>query len=243
MAKTYPDLNINEYIKDKKLNINEMNPTDLLNVLKNKFPEHTNDNSATKLFFTIYTIINKKNIFDPTKSLVINQGWFTFVSNAMRSPQLSFFLTFCRLAYNVNGYIDTTEEISSIQIRKLAQIERTGTIVFYFLIVTSLIGLVTSFLVWKQPTEEQAWLLVGSGIFGGIGQILITSSYRFADASVIVSFEYSSLVWAVAIGFFLFGDIPHPIVFLGAFIVIGAGLYVIYRERRLARDFQPDASL
>lgn len=132
---------------------------------------------------------------------------------------------------------------SSIQIRKLAQIERTGTIVFYFLVVTSLIGLATSFLVWKSPTQEQAILLVASGIFGGIGQILITSSYRFADASVIVSFEYSSLVWAVAIGFFLFGDIPHPIVFLGAFIVISSGLYVIYRERRLAREFQQEAPL
>jgi drug/metabolite transporter (DMT)-like permease len=132
---------------------------------------------------------------------------------------------------------------SSIQIRKLAQLERTGTIVFYFLMVTSLIGLATSFLVWKMPTQEQAILLVASGIFGGIGQILITSSYRFADASVIVSFEYSSLVWAVAIGFFLFGDIPHPVVFLGAFIVIAAGLYVIYRERRLAREFQQDAAL
>jgi|GEM_PF-6436669 len=42
---------------------------------------------------------------------------------------------------------------------------------------------------------------------------------------------------------FLFGDIPHPIVFLGAFIVIGSGLYMIYRERRLARAFQQDASL
>ena len=132
---------------------------------------------------------------------------------------------------------------SSIQIRKLAQLERTGTIVFYFLVVTSLIGLATSIFVWNPPTQEQAFLLIGSGIFGGIGQILITSSYRFADASVIVSFEYSSLVWAVAIGFFLFGDIPHPIVFLGAFIVIGSGLYVIYRERRLARQFQQDASL
>lgn len=60
---------------------------------------------------------------------------------------------------------------------------------------------------------------------------------------MIVSFEYSSLVWAVAIGFFLFGDIPHPIVFLGAFVVIGSGLYVIYRERRLVRDFQQDALL
>ena len=124
---------------------------------------------------------------------------------------------------------------SSIQIRKLAQVERTGTIVFYFLLVTSIIGLLSSIWVWRQPTQTEAILLICSGILGGIGQILITSSYRFADASVIVSFEYSSLVWAVAIGFFLFGDIPHPAVFAGAAIVIASGLYVVYRERRTNR--------
>ena len=50
---------------------------------------------------------------------------------------------------------------------------------------------------------------------------------------MIVSFEYTSLVWAVAIGFFLFGDIPHPAVFAGAAIVIVSGLYVVYRERQI----------
>jgi drug/metabolite transporter (DMT)-like permease len=122
---------------------------------------------------------------------------------------------------------------SSIQIRKLAQLERTGTIVFYFLLVTSSIGLFLSYFNWRQPTPHEAILLICSGFLGGIGQILITSSYRFADASVIVSFEYTSLVWAVAIGFFLFGDIPHPAVFAGAAIVIVSGLYVVYRERQI----------
>ena len=122
---------------------------------------------------------------------------------------------------------------SSIQIRKLAQIERTGTIVFYFLMVTSLVGLSTSL--------NEAALLICSGILGGIGQILITASYRYADASVIVSFEYSTLVWAVAIGFFVFGDIPHLAVFFGALLVIASGLYVVYRERQLNSRLQAAA--
>ena len=128
---------------------------------------------------------------------------------------------------------------SSIQIRKLAQIERTGTIVFYFLLVTSSIGLLTSILIWRVPTPTEATLLIASGILGGIGQILITSSYRFADTAVIVSFEYTSLVWAVAIGFLMFGDIPQPAVFGGALIVIASGLFVIYRERRPNRGLPP----
>ena len=124
---------------------------------------------------------------------------------------------------------------SSIQIRKLAQLERTGTIVFYFLAVTSCVGLASSIFQWRTPPAREAILLICSGFLGGIGQILITASYRFADASVIVSFEYSTLIWAVAIGFFLFGDIPHPAVFIGAGLVIASGLYVVYRERTISR--------
>jgi len=130
---------------------------------------------------------------------------------------------------------------SSIQIRKLAQVERTGTIVFYFSLITSLIGLLTSIAVWRTPTPHEATLLILAGICGGIGQILITSSYRFADASVVVSFEYTTLVWAVAIGFLVFGDVPQPIVFLGALVVIASGLYVIFRERQISRNARRDA--
>jgi drug/metabolite transporter (DMT)-like permease len=130
---------------------------------------------------------------------------------------------------------------SSIQIRKLAQVEKTGTIVFYFSLITSLIGLLTSIAVWRTPTPHEATLLILAGICGGIGQILITSSYRFADASVVVSFEYTTLVWAVAIGFLVFGDVPQPIVFLGALVVIASGLYVIFRERQISRNARRDA--
>jgi drug/metabolite transporter (DMT)-like permease len=130
---------------------------------------------------------------------------------------------------------------SSIQIRKLAQIERTGTIVFYFLLVTGTIGLCLSIFSWHTPTAYDAALLISSGFLGGIGQILITSSYRFADASVIVSFEYTSLVWAVGIGYFLFGDIPHPAVFAGAVLVIASGLFIIFRERTLSQRRHTDA--
>ena len=130
---------------------------------------------------------------------------------------------------------------SSIQIRKLAQVEKTGTIVFYFSLITSLIGLLTSIAVWRTPTPHEATLLILAGICGGIGQILITSSYRFADASVVVSFEYTTLVWAVAIGFLVFGDVPQPIVFLGALVVIASGLYIIFRERQISRNARRDA--
>jgi drug/metabolite transporter (DMT)-like permease len=122
---------------------------------------------------------------------------------------------------------------ASIEVRKLAQKERTGTIVFYFSVVTSTAGFLTILFGWKMPDLRDMLLLIGSGIAGGVGQILLTSSFRYAHASVIAPFDYMSLLWALAIGFALFGDVPVPQVLLGAAIVILAGLFVIWRERQL----------
>jgi drug/metabolite transporter (DMT)-like permease len=124
--------------------------------------------------------------------------------------------------------------VASIEVRKLAKMrERTGAIVFYFSIVTSFAAFLTVFLGWKMPTTPDLLMMVGSGIMGGVGQILLTASFKHADASVIAPFDYTSLLWALAVGFLLFGDVPAPQVFIGAGLVIAAGIFVIWRERRL----------
>ena len=60
-------------------------------------------------------------------------------------------------------------------------------------------------------------------MLGGIGQILLTDSYRHAPASTVAPFAYTTMIWAVAIGYFAFGEVPQPVVLLGAVIVIAAG--------------------
>jgi drug/metabolite transporter (DMT)-like permease len=77
---------------------------------------------------------------------------------------------------------------------------------------------------------------VGAGICGGVAQILLTESYRHADLSVIAPFEYSSLVFSVIIGFVFFGDVPTWFMLIGGLIVVGSGLFIIYREHRLGLD-------
>ena len=74
------------------------------------------------------------------------------------------------------------------------------------------------------------------GVMGGIGQITLTQSFRHADASLIAPFDYLSMLWAIAIGWFLFGELPQSIVMAGAGIVVAAGIFVIWRERRLGLD-------
>ncbi len=132
---------------------------------------------------------------------------------------------------------------ATIETRKLTQSESTGSIVSFFMILTTLIGLATIVLgwvnptfMWHWPTGRDALLLVMMGVMGGIGQITLTQSFRHADASLIAPFDYVSMVWAIAVGWFLFGELPESIVIAGASVVVAAGIFVIWRERQLGLD-------
>jgi drug/metabolite transporter (DMT)-like permease len=120
-----------------------------------------------------------------------------------------------------------------IQIRSLTGTESTSTIVLYFSLYPSLFALLTLPFGWTVPSGAELALLVMIGLGGGAGQLLLTQSYRYAPASVVAPFEYTAMLWALLLGFAIFGDVPRPIMLVGATIVIAAGLYVIYRERRL----------
>ncbi len=123
--------------------------------------------------------------------------------------------------------------IASVEMRKLAQIEKMGAIVFYFSSAAAFFGLVAGlWFGWVRPTPHQTVILVSAGVMGGIGQILLTSSYRYAPVSIIAPFDYTTLLWALVFGFAVFGDVPEPLVLAGAALVIAAGLFVIWRERR-----------
>ncbi len=61
----------------------------------------------------------------------------------------------------------------------------------------------------------------------------MTTAYRYADAATVASFDYASMLWGVAFGYLLFSEVPTPSVVLGGSIVVGAGIFIIWRERRL----------
>jgi drug/metabolite transporter (DMT)-like permease len=82
----------------------------------------------------------------------------------------------------------------------------------------------------------EAATLVGAGLLGGVGQILLTSSYREADASLVAPFDYASMLFALLIGYFVFAEVPTWTMLLGAAIVITAGILIIWRERKLGSE-------
>ncbi|WP_319775634.1 DMT family transporter [Breoghania sp.] len=132
---------------------------------------------------------------------------------------------------------------AAIIVRKLITSERSATIVLWFSGSSSIIALATIPLgyffpgqSWVMPVGWQWGILGLIGILGGLGQILMTTSYRFADASTIAPFDYTTIIWATAIGWMVFGEVPGMSVVIGASVVIAAGLFVLYREHRLGID-------
>jgi drug/metabolite transporter (DMT)-like permease len=129
-----------------------------------------------------------------------------------------------------------TGAFATILVRQMTKTEGTYTIVFYFSVGGALIALLSLPFGWVWPTPGQAGLLVLTGVVGGVAQIAMTSSFRYADASLVAPFDYTSLLFALMLGYFLFGDLPSSYMVAGAMIVIFAGLFVIYRERQLGLE-------
>lgn len=125
---------------------------------------------------------------------------------------------------------------ATIQVRRLTTTETTGAIVLYFTLLTTTLGAATVVLGWKMPGVRDAALLVAIGILGGIGQILMTQSFRHADASLIAPFDYTTMIWAFLIGWLVFGEMPGSTVLVGGAVVAMAGVFVIWREHRLGLD-------
>jgi drug/metabolite transporter (DMT)-like permease len=125
---------------------------------------------------------------------------------------------------------------SVIQTRHLTKSETTSSIVFYFSLICALAGLVTLPFGWSMPSGRELAALVGIGLCGGLGHIVLTESYRFAPASLVAPFDYTSMLWALVLGYLAFGEFPTALGFLGAAIIAGAGLLVIWRERQLAGE-------
>jgi drug/metabolite transporter (DMT)-like permease len=116
--------------------------------------------------------------------------------------------------------------------RKLALTDNSTSIVFY----TSLGGVLASGVLvpmdWTTPElAHLPWLLL-LGVLGGVGQMLIVQAFRYAEASMLAPFEYSTIIWAISFGYLIWSELPDTWTFVGVAIVIASGVYIARREAR-----------
>ncbi len=124
----------------------------------------------------------------------------------------------------------------TITIRQIGRTEGTQTTVLWFsLLSMPVLALLMPF--YASFHDAATWaIVVALGLFGGFGQLFLTASLRYAPVPVVVPFDYSQLLWAVLLGWWIFDNHPPSTTWAGAAVIIASGLYTVYREHRLGRD-------
>ncbi len=84
----------------------------------------------------------------------------------------------------------------------------------------------------EMPDTNEIWLLAGIGSFGTFAHLILTWSFRYAPSATLAPMQYLEIPCATFVGWLVFGDLPNGLAALGIVITIGAGLYIVYRERR-----------
>jgi drug/metabolite transporter (DMT)-like permease len=122
----------------------------------------------------------------------------------------------------------------TVSTRAAARTDSNETTLFYSNLVGAAAMMPVLPFIWRVPEGPLAWtLMVMTGVFGSLGHYLLIAAHRLASASVLAPFIYVQLIWATMWGYLLFRDVPDRYTLAGAAIVIGSGLYILYRAHKL----------
>ena len=124
----------------------------------------------------------------------------------------------------------------AISIRSLSKTEPNYLIAFYFSILSLLVGLSTILNGWIWPTPYEALLFAILGLSGGIANLLLTQSYRLADASLVSPIKYLSLIVAVVAGYLIFSEVPKSMTLFGASLIVVSSFIIFRREAILKKQ-------
>jgi drug/metabolite transporter (DMT)-like permease len=116
-------------------------------------------------------------------------------------------------------------------VRGLSATESAETLTTYQMVcLTAFFAAALPFSEVTAPSGVDAAILFANGLFNGIGQYWWTRALALAPPAAVGPFYYFSLVWAMILGFFVWGDLPTPTLLLGSAIVVGSGLYLLWHE-------------
>lgn len=129
--------------------------------------------------------------------------------------------------------------VSAITVRLLGRTDSTASMVFWLLTLIALGAGALAAPGWVAVKPEHWWLVAGIGVVGALGQFTITEAFARGEASVIAPFEYTALLWGVALDALIWRQLPGGATWTGAAIIVACGLYLIRRERAEAAVVVP----
>lgn len=120
-------------------------------------------------------------------------------------------------------------------LRLLGRTENPTTLTFYLLLIGAVLLAPIMPFIATMPGREEIWLLLGIGVAGVLMQLLLSTAFKYAPAALASVFSYTQIVWATFFGWAIFNDWPSNNILIGAAIIIVSSVFVVLRERYLAR--------
>jgi len=96
---------------------------------------------------------------------------------------------------------------------------------------------------WQFVDTESTFKLFTISVLGSVGLLVLMGAYRVADPAVISPYEYSLLIWMILLGYLVWGDVPSFNIAIGMVLIVGAGIYIFYRERIKSESVDSDTSV
>jgi drug/metabolite transporter (DMT)-like permease len=125
--------------------------------------------------------------------------------------------------------------ITILTVRILGATERPATTTFYYMVFGTIVGGVLQPWFWRTP-EIDTWILFAAiGVLGAIAQLLIAHALKIGEASVVSPFNYTAIIWGIAIDLAIWGVLPTLWTITGAAVITFAGLYIFRREAAASR--------
>lgn len=129
--------------------------------------------------------------------------------------------------------------LSAIVMRIVGRTDSASTIVAHMFIWVTPLSAIPAFLVWQDPPIESLFWVLGVAVTSTCGHLALARSFTCAEASVIMPFDYTQLLFAAIIGYVVFHEIPDLATFIGAALIMGSAFYIAQREAAQARAARP----
>lgn len=186
-------------------------------------------NMATPLFITLFAVIAFKERVGAGRWMAILTG-FAGVLLVVQPVGAAFnaYALLCLGGTLLHAARDLTTRVIDRSIPSILVTLSTAAA------VTLLSGVVTLFQSWEPVTWQQLGLLAIASVFLSGGYFLLTVAMRGGEMSVIAPFRYAGLLFALLLGFVVWGDVPNALAWAGIALLVAAGLYVLHGERRRA---------
>ncbi|HYZ33671.1 MAG TPA: DMT family transporter [Crenalkalicoccus sp.] len=125
--------------------------------------------------------------------------------------------------------------LTTLLVRQLSSTESATTITMWQSVLMTALTLVALPFLWVTPDAHDLMLLVLVGIVGGAAQWTLTEAWASAQVSALAPYTYSALLWSIALGWIVWGELPEGGMLAGAALIVGAGLFILHREVLLRR--------